>query len=306
MDIILEKASNIEHSSNQQVTKSLLEEAIKLNAKREKSLRVSTITIRMSEEVTKESAIREIEHKWVTEREQIPPTFWQDKDFIYCQFFNTATKNDFLDMIKLTNSCPMLKDSIVGPNGDGIHFQRKPVRLEISNVRANIRTDIIKSTLEKLISAAAGVHEFKEGKPQAATRARTIYFRTSGNGFAQLFKENDGAIPYSNAATGTRTRLFIKINAKPWQCRECYKIGQHQCEGRLCGQCGNKGHNTHECRSVNKMCNNCKRKGHRAKDSHCPYFLNEVSKELRKMDIPIEFLEDKELRFLLIKHLQLK
>lgn len=306
LDVLLEKAANIEHSTNQNTIARLLSEAIRLNAKRERTLRESTITIRMSDRLTKEKIMEEIENKWVNDMKQAPVTFWQDKESVFCQFVTPQTKNDFLDMVLLAKEGMTVKEAIARANSDGVHFQRRPVRLEIPNVRQNIKTDIIRNTLENLVSASGAIQEFKEGKMQAATRSRGVYFKTNSTGFCQLFKTIDGAIPYSNKETNTRARLFIKINAKPWQCRDCFKIGQHQCEGKSCSQCGNKGHLTADCKAKTKNCNNCRRKGHKAKDAHCPTYLNEMAKELRKMDLPLEFLEDPDLRFCLIKHLQLK
>lgn len=306
LDVILEKTANVEHQTNQGTIMRLLSEAIRTNSKRERALRESTITVKLSDDVDKEKIIETIESRWVMAKQQVPATFWQDKDNVYCQFVSSEAKNNFLDFVQLTEEGGTIKDSILKANLNGLHFQRKPVRMEMSNVRANIRSEMIKSTLDKLVENIGEIQEFKEGKLQAITKTRGIYFRADGACFSHLFKTLDGSIPYANRETNTRVKLFIKINAKPWQCRDCFKIGQHQCEGRVCGQCGNKGHATADCKSKTKNCNNCKKRGHRAKDTHCPFYLNEIAKELRKMDIPLEFLEDADLRFCLTKHLQLK
>lgn len=148
--------------------------------------------------------------------------------------------------------------------------------------------------------------DIREGKPQQVTKSRSIFFKTNAASTKTLLVGLDGMLPYSNQATQTRTKLYLRINVKPWQCRDCYKIGQHQCTGKKCAQCGTTGHSGKECKSKTKFCDICKRKGHRAKDAHCPTYLNEVAKEIRKIDIPLEFYEDKELRIMLTRHLQIK
>lgn len=306
LDVILEKTANVEHQTNQNTITRLLSEAIRINSKRERALRESTITIKISDAMDKNKIMDTIESKWIVAKKQVPTTFWQDRDHVYCQFVSPDVKNNFLDFVSLTKEGDVIKDNIIKANMDGLHFQRRPIRLEIQNVRANVKTELVKSTLDKLLENIGEIKEFKEGKLQTITRTRGLYFRANAACFTQLFKVLDGSIPYTNRDTNTRVKLFVKINAKPWQCRECFKIGQHSCEGRSCAQCGNKGHTTTDCKSKTKACNNCKRRGHRAKDAHCPYYLNEIAKELRKMDIPLEFLEDTDSRFCLIKHLQLK
>ena len=57
---------------------------------------------------------------------------------------------------------------------------------------------------------------------------------------------------------------------------------------------------------MTKFCTNCKQKGHKAKDTHCRTYLMEISKELRKMDIPLEYLVEQEFREALVRHTQLK
>lgn len=306
LDVILEKTANVEHQANLSTIARTLNEAIRLNSKRERALREATISIKISDTTNREKIIETIESKWMTGKQQVPVTFWQDKEYVYCQFVSPTTKNNFLDFVALSGEGDVVRDNIVAANSEGLHFQRKPVRLEVANVRANIKTELIRATLDKIVANIGEIQDFKEGKMQTISKTRGIYFRANAACFSQLFKTLDGSVPYANKDTNTRTKLLIKINAKPWQCRDCFKIGQHQCEGKVCGQCGTKGHAAVDCRSKTKSCNNCKRKGHRAKDTHCPFYLNEIAKELRKMDIPLEFLEETDMRFCLIKHLQLK
>jgi len=305
LDIIFEKTANIEQATNSQVIKIGLEEAIKITAKRERALRASTITIKLRENLTHSCIMEEIDN-WIDANEQLPTTNWQDKEYSYCQFACLEAKNAFLDYIQVQTTQSNVKEQLVKANEVGAHFTRKPAKLEIQNVRANIKAERVKEILERATSANGPVTEFREGKANPITKSRSIFFKTNAQGVSLIINKMDGAIPYTNKETGTRVKLPVKINVKPWQCRDCWALGQHQCKGKLCAQCGLQGHLTKECKSKTKQCNNCKRKGHRTKDVHCPVYLNEVSKELRKIDIPLECLEDKELRFVLIKHLQIK
>lgn len=321
LDVIHEKTANVEQINNQQNTLRLLHEAIKLLGKRERALRESTITVcreggRLGDKRLEHNEIVEIIEKiWCQDNDQITCTYWQDKTNTYCQFIDCPSKNAFLDKLSSQateinqNQSPnieLLRVAIIKPNNAGLHYTRKPARLEISNVRHNIKLDTVKDTLERLTSAIGQITDLKEGKEHKVTKIKSIYFRTNSAGFAQLMGPLDGAIPYTNKSTQTRTRLFIKLNCRPWQCKECAAYGQHQCIGKCCAQCGNKGHEARDCYSRTKTCNNCKKRGHRAKDSHCPMYISETIKELRKMDIPLEYLEDKELRTTLIRALQYK
>lgn len=305
LDIILEKSSNIEQSSNRDSIRTALEEAIKVHAKREKVLRQSTITLKSDDHFKVAEASELIEKKWTEESKQAPATYWADKEFIYVQFISPTVKNQFLDFAisALDND---FKERIQRPSKSGEHIQRRPIRVEIANVRANIKTDKVLAILNSILKDKTHkLDNMREGKPNLQ-KNRSILFSINAEAFKTLFGLLDGALPYVNTATGTKTRLFMKVNCRPWTCRDCFTIGNHQCEGKLCAQCGTKGHLTKECKQKTKFCSNCKKRGHRAKDTHCPTYLNEIGKEIRKMDFPIEYFEEKESRFGLIKHLQLK
>ena len=315
LDVILEKASNIEHESNQNKIHRLLNEAIKLNSRRERQVRAATITIKM--EADNRSIIESYIDDWLEKRDQVPATIWQDKFNLYVQFSDEFTKLDFIDSLNRRNEptivvTNIIKDGLRGINSRGEHFERKPVRFEISNVKNNLKIENIKKVLECITSASGEIQDLKEGKASLLTRSRNIYFRTNQIGVKHIFKTLDGAIPYCDKASGGsssfKTKLFTKINAKPYQCRNCYTIGPHPTctKGKLCAQCCKPGHITKDCKSKTKYCDNCKIRGHKAKDTHCPYFLNEVAKELRKMDLPLEYLEEDNEREALIKHMQLK
>lgn len=308
LDIIHEKASNIEQTSNAQTTKQSLNEAVKLLAKKERLIRDSTVTFRVSEFLPSNKIISLIEEEIDKHAGQVPPTFWQDKEFAYCQFESIEAKNQLLDQIRIAESPNQLQTALMRPTIFGQHFQRKPIKLEIQNLKSNLKADIISDVIKFTSDEpAAELIEFKEGKPHPITKNRSIYFRVNGPMFKHIFTKLDGAIPYSNRSTNTRIKLMVKINCKPFTCRECNQYGggpNHRCTGKSCTNCGLKDHVARECKSKTKYCSNCKRKGHRVKDSHCPTLINEVAKEIRKADIPLEYLEEKDLRATLIKHLQ--
>lgn len=315
LDVILEKTANVEHESNQNKIHRILNEAIKVNSRRERQLRASTITVKLDNNSDNRATIEKYVDEWLENREQIPATIWQDKVNVYIQFADEFTKTDFIESVSDNNIGPttarIIANNLKKPNNRGEHFERKPVRLEIGNVKMNLKIANIKKTLECITSASGEIEGLKEGKVSALTRSRNLYFRTNQVGTRHIFKTLDGAIPYADKAldgSGYKTKLYTKINAKPYQCHNCFTIGPHpSCvKGKLCGQCCKPGHTTKECQSKTKYCDNCKMRGHRAKDTHCPYYLNEVAKELRKMDLPLEYLEEQGERETLIKHLQLK
>lgn len=308
LDVILEKSSNIEHHSNKEEIKASLIEMIKTHAKREKALRQSTVTFKSDEFFQAKEAAELIENQWTEAKDRAPATYWADKTSIYVQFVTQAEKNAFLDHVA-TAFPPEIRQRLGRPNSRGEHLERRPIRVEMNNVRINIKADRILATLNKVLeptkAVGARVEDFHEGKPNMQ-RNRSILFKITAQAFWILFGVLDGALPFVNKDTNTKTRLFMKINCKPWTCRDCFAIGNHQCEGKVCAQCATKGHLTKDCKQKTKYCSNCKRRGHRAKDTHCPAYLNEVGKEIRKMDFPIEVFEEKDLRSNLIKHFQLK
>lgn len=305
LDMILEKCANTEQSVHLETVRKGLHDAIRTHAKREKALRESTITIKSDEAMQLQQISEIIEKEWSVGKKQAPATYWADKSAAYVQFISKEVKNSFLDFAT-TALNSNLKEYIAKPNQEGEHITRRPIRIVMTNVRANIKLTRIMEILRNILSSNdQEFEELREGKPNA-TQARNIMFQINGEAFKVLFGMLDGALPYTNAESNTKIRLFMKVNCRPWTCRECYAIGNHQCEGRVCGQCGLAGHATKDCKQKTKFCRNCKRRGHRSKDVHCPVYLNEIAKEIRKVAIPIEYFEDKELRFNLAKHIQLK
>lgn len=306
LDQIFEKAANIEHATNKNTIKDGIQEILKTYAKKERGLREATITIKHnSPSIEHESTVEAIE-KWIESMEQLPPTFWQDKENTYCQFDSNFTKKSFLDDISRNSDFNELKKNINPANNEGQHYNRKKVKIEAPNVRGNIKIERIKEIINLASVIDDPISEIREGKAHANNRARSILFNTKARNVLQLFSTLGGSIPYTNKATNTRTRIYLKINVKPWQCKDCFMFGKHQCEGKKCLQCGDKGHTTKDCKSKTKTCTNCNKKGHKAKDVHCPIYIQEIGKELRKVDIPLEFYETKTLRETLFNYLLYK
>lgn len=301
---ICEQTTNIERTENSRTIKESLAEAIRVQGKKERLLRQSTISIKNNDVNSKELS-GAIDDDWVFKLNKTPLTYWNDKEYLHCQFIDKETKMSFL-VSGIMNKPPLL-NRLVQPNDQGEHFKRRPVRLIINNVRPAINTTRVIEILKNCMDFDSELTDVKDGNPNPFTKTRCIFFRLNGHGLRLLINKLDGEIPYADKASQVKARLKAKINCKPWQCRDCNALGIHQCEGKKCKNCANKGHLTKDCPNNGlKFCGNCKRKGHRSTDAHCPTYLNEIAKELRKMDIPVDMLEDKQSRVNLAKCIQLK
>lgn len=299
LDAIFEKTANVEAATNVHAIRKHIGEALRVQASRERAIREATMTFRLTERISHTDIMGAIE-EWIAKSEQLPPTFWQDKEYSYCQLDSKHTKKALIEHI---GSNELLKQVMAPPNVLGLHFTRRQAKIEIANVRSNIKLEIIQQMLEL---ATSSFSDLREGKANAITKARSVFFKADALAIRQLFISLGGMLPYTSKATNTRTKLYMRINVKPWQCRDCFRFGQHDCKGKRCAQCGSSEHYGKDCRSKTKYCDNCKKKGHKAKEPHCPVYLAEINKELRRIDIPLEFFEDKDLRFLITQHLQYK
>lgn len=307
LDILTEKAENQEIATNQQTIHKFLEEAIKIISKREKETRQATVTI-SQDQLDKREIIDIIEKKWTVEQDRKATTFWQDNDNVYCQFSDKEDKEAFLlwSAISQDKHIRQLRGQIEEANIQGTHFQRKPIKIVIQNVRGILKTDLVQKAVENTIKPSK-LYQIKESRMNPTkVPSRNFYMKIDSEGFKEIFEKKDGAIIYMDPSTKIRTKMYAKINVRPFQCRNCFVIGAHKCTGRICNQCGNTEHSTITCKSKTRFCSNCKRAGHRAKDTHCTYYLNELAKEIRKMEIPLEYLGNAEKRQELIRFLQIK
>lgn len=301
LDSIQERAINIEEAANKTTIEKQLTEILKNIGRKERSLRESTITITIDNYDTITAEIKQ----WEADNPVCILTTWRDKECAYVQFRDADTKLYFIeDIITNKNKYQMLNNCIKPPNQHGTHFTRKPVKIEIPNIKTNITANNIKTILIQILGSDNAILSFKEGKINTRTNTRSLIIATTAGCILKLFGEFDGALPYNDK--NTRTKLQMKIIAKPWLCRECFSFNQHECVGKRCGQCGLIGHTTNNCKSKTRYCNNCEKRGHKAKDIHCQKYITEVAKEIRKYDIPVEFYEKKGNREMLIKYIQLK
>lgn len=296
LDSIHEKCTNIENKMDKADTNKALHDAIKDMAVFERNTRESTITFRHTDEVTTEVINNVIEEEWGKHNGLAIVSSWTDKEFTYVQFLTQIVKQSFIEAALRQRNSPnnrlfKLLDLALPPTSSGYHFKRKEVKLEISGARPTIvskRIDNLMSTIKT--KEGTIITPIREGKlfGKVGNQIRSLMLRTNNEGFRVIFDTLFGVIPYNS-----RTRLYTKVNVKPWSCRDCFHVGpNHQCRGKLCANCSGKGHTTKECRSNVRWCNNCRQKGHKSKDVSCPIYTREIIKELRRVDIPLEYFEN--------------
>lgn len=300
---IQEATTNIERISNKATIKVTLADTIREQGKKEKIVRQATISFKNKDIDTKLIA-NTIDEEWVFKLNQAPVTFWNDKEFIHCQFINNEAKINFLSS-GITN-LPNIINRALPMNNEGENFKRRPIRMIINNVRPSIRTERVIEIIKNCTDFDTEIEDVKDGSPHPITKTRSIFFRVNSHGLRLLIDRLNGEIPYADRASQVKARLRVKINCKPWQCKDCLALGTHQCEGKKCKNCSSKGHLTKDCQNKLRFCGNCKQKGHRSNDLHCSTYLNEIAKELRKMDIPMDMFESKDSRLNLAKCIQLK
>lgn len=231
---IQEATANIERLENNRSIKEALAEAIRLHGRKEKTLRDSTLSYTNTGIDTKDIA-NWIDEEWVYKLKQAPVTYWNDKCHINCQFINAEAKQNFL--ASGINTKPILATNLVTMNELGQHFRRRPIRIIINNVKPAINAGRVIEIIKNCTDFDTELTEVKDGKPHRVTKVRSIMFRINGHGLRALVEKLDGELPYADKDSHVKTRLRIKINCKPWQCRECFAIGVHQCEGRRCRNC---------------------------------------------------------------------
>lgn len=307
IEIIHEKTANLEQTNNITTVTQTLDKLLAKLGKVDKENSNSTITIKKKQGELEHNTIRDtIEQEWIDKRNQTPPTFWQDKTNTYCQFINEETKTTFIEHIKRKSNFATLKENILNLNSEQNHYNKMPIKFELNNVRGNIKAQTIENILKTNLGSNSKLFDYKEGKTDDRTKNKTISFKGNSSALKDIIERFKWTVPYTNRATDTRTKLYIKINAKPWLCKECYTIGHHQCPGKSCAKCGNKEHVTKDCQSATKFCTSCKQKGHRARDQHCPKYLKQLAKNLIKMDLPQGILENSRSRQEVIDNIQIK
>lgn len=266
----------------------------------EKKLREYTISIKFGNHVDHSHIMATIVEKWCEQLGREGVMFWRDYYHTYCEFTSAQMKNEFLDCVKTNASFESIKSLIEQPLSNGLHFQRRPIKFMIPGINPRIEPTKIGMALTRSAPADSVFSEIKAGKLFGARQVRTISFSANASGFNFIFNILRGRITYTDVTTAICTKLNVKINIKPFMCNKCYIIGRHDCKGRACSFCSAHGHSAAECHSTVEFCINCKKPTHKSNNRACPTYLNLLVKEIRKFDIPIEFMEDAEARFRLI------
>lgn len=306
LDTIKEQTTNLERMVTNTNLDTSLAEAIRELAPKEKLTREATIAIENNQELGFDQITKIIESEWVTSKGQAPVTFWKDKSHTYAQFLNSSIKEVFIEYAKGKEPLRKMTEKMIQPNSEGHHMTRKEVRIIMNGVPEEVQPDKLETTLKKLADPKARITAIRAGKVYGQNRkVRSLMTSVNADGFRLLFKGLSGAIPYND--NKLKIRVHPKISCKPWSCRDCFYIGpNHSCQGKACGQCGNQGHITKDCKAKTRYCTNCRKQGHRARDAHCPAYVKEIIKELKRMDIPVEYLENKNKRAELLKNLAFK
>jgi len=307
LEAIHEQTTNLEKASSLATIRQHLKEAIREQGRTERSTRSKTASFSLRKAHSAE-ALQDKVMAYALMAQLGPVAFRSSKELLFVQFATPGEKEAAIDFIKLSHTSNILKETLLpaNPITKG-HFERLPVKLELNNLHSSIKLDKVKEVLDSLIDDSKGgkLISIKDGKPSAINGKRTISMKVNSHAFSDIFEKMNGMVPFNDGKT--KTTLFFRINCRPWQCRACYAIGHHPtCDGKTCTKCGAKEHQATNCTKRTRFCTKCKKPGHSARDSHCPRYLNEFAKEVRKFDFPLEYLEDNERIGQLIKQLQLK
>lgn len=294
-DLILEHLMNINVSMRKKVAIQYIGDALKTRADHECNIRQSTVTFNNDKKHELKEFIRHIDEKWIGEKNNLPVTIFKDREFTYCQFINKQEKETFLEWIKNETYNTELLNNLKDPNKKGEHYLRKPAKLEIMNVKPKIKAgrilEIIKLSMNNNDKETI---QIKESKPHFNNN-RNILIQVNSEAFSHIYGNLNGEIIYADKDKN-KAKLKIMINARPWPCKNCLVFGRHECKRTRCTKCGEDNHTIKNCIRKTSYCPNCNQKGHKAKEIGCPIYLREALKELRHMDIPIDYYKDDILR----------
>jgi len=305
LNTLLEKAANIERATNIIMIGAAIKEALKEQCRNERDLRQKTITFNITDKASGDAVIDCI-MAWVSLSMSGPPSFRQARDKLYAQMASIRDKEALIDYIKLSQPDTLLSQTLSKPPPNWLYFERLPVKLEINNLPESVQIGKVRDTLQSVIQHNSNAHiiAIKDGKTHAKTKKRTVSLRVNGEAFYHFIIQMNGIVPLMDGRL--KTNLYFRINCRPWQYGDCHTIGfRLTCPGKLCANCGATDHQARACSKRTEYCKNCTKPGHRAEDNHCPKFLVEVAKEIRKHDFPIEVLTDSEMISALIEQIQL-
>jgi len=306
LDQIAEQAANLEREANHRTIRQQLKDVIRQQARQENDTRNKTITFLLDKGATGEEITDKVQ-AFVAMSQSGPVVIRNSKEYLFVQMARSRDKEALIDYIRISPETDKLKISLKPPNRAGQYYERLPIKLEINNVPEEIKLDKIKTLIESLLSDTDGAKLvlIKDGKLNPKTKRRDISLKVNGAAFKEICSTMHAILPYNDGKT--RSNLFIKVNCRPYQCNSCYTIGYHpKCVGKHCARCGSSDHEAKKCNRRTRFCRNCNKTGHRAKDPHCPRYMAEIAKEIRKFDFPIEYLEDGDNALQLAKLIQLK
>lgn len=95
LDVILEKADNVEVDTKALRCKKFLADALKTLACREKAVRECTVTFSLERGLNAEEIIEFIQTEWVIGNAKPRPTYWQDKKPSACSLPASARSASF-------------------------------------------------------------------------------------------------------------------------------------------------------------------------------------------------------------------
>lgn len=282
-----EKISNCEAKSN----KLFIENTIKNNliklGRLERQKVNSTITIKNTNGLSKQRIENILNTEFTNITAKNLPIIWGDSMYTYVQFMNNEYKNELLDEMR-NDKGHIFHSNIVNIAKNDSHYVKPMIRLEIANTPERIPTTAIEKILKSCLSLQGEIGQFKSGNTYGSPKVRTISFLVNADAFLKITEKTGWMIPYIDRQTKQITRLYIKINCKPWLCKECHSVHpKDKCSGKRCGRCGKKDHIAAKCESITTFCPNCRISGHQAKDAHCSYYLNHIVRNLLRVDLPI-------------------
>lgn len=305
----MENLDQLRHQSSatkKRNARTAIDENLRRAARRESFIRRTTITFKKSSSTPEELIVQVISQDWINNNKRADVTFWFDRSNVYVQFISLEEKLVFISWLQEAKEVGQVRFAMKPRNKDGTHYKRRPVRLIFPKVRSAVKTERISRTLKHIMNSDCNLSAPLEGIENPKTKLRCITFSANSNAFKKIFIDMNGWLPYLNGNARFRAQLTFKINCRPMTCKKCHTIGVHTCRGKICSDCAGRGHQATSCSSTTKFCINCQKKGHGAIDSSCPIYSWALTKELFKMDFPLEFYEDANLRDQLVHALLLK
>lgn len=212
LDKIYEKVCNTESiTTREEIRRNLCDILIDLS-KNDELNRKSTLAITKSPDVPHKEMIDMLDI-WLFERGFVPTIDWQDKDHSFFRFESEHAKLKFIQFISGVHLGDSQNPDL---NEQGIkiyktmsanlnkldknsqNWTKKPVRIQIENVRKNIDFDILKEIL--IITAVHNnkITDLREGKKHAFNQSRSIMFKANAENIERFFLELKGMIQYNS------------------------------------------------------------------------------------------------------------